>query len=260
MSGKLVAALVAAAVSSASAATVGIVYTKLAPHAGTARGVDDASTVKSAVVLNATENFLDSFADLGVDGDAPACPNRDDARRCVVVARAADIKLNILGYTVSIPPIWLGGDSEDRYASMERSFFAPTDPLGDFGLLNRREFGWEYFGVNKHDPQSNGQSSSDSQTQTTTSSGSPPASPPVSNDLTPSTSDVAPLSFAALDNVVDDAPLVGDNLPQLGGSSGALGPATVPEPSTWLMMLIGAGFLGFIKRRRLAALMRSATH
>ena len=43
---------------------------------------------------------LDGFANSGVDGDAPACPNRDDTQRCMVVARAADIKLNILGYAV----------------------------------------------------------------------------------------------------------------------------------------------------------------
>lgn len=164
MSGKLVAALVAAAVSSASAATVGIVYTKLAQHTGAGHaGGDDASTVKSAVVIGATGSVLDSFANSGVDGDAPACPNRDDARRCVVVARASDIKLNILGYTVSIPPIWLGGDSEDRYANTDSPFFAPLDPLGEFGLTDRRQFDWEYFQLNKQDPKSNGQSSSNSQ-------------------------------------------------------------------------------------------------
>ena len=139
MSGKIVAALVAVGVTSGSAATVGIVYSKFATHNYATHGHgDDSSTVKSAVVINASEAFLDSTGVNGVDGDAPACPNREDAKGCVVVTRASDIKLNILGYTVSIPPIWLGGDSEDQYASAERGFFAPIDPLGEFGLIGRR--------------------------------------------------------------------------------------------------------------------------
>jgi hypothetical protein len=208
--------------------------------------------VRSAVVLNASETVLDSFAESGVDGDAPACPNRDDARRCIVVARASDIKLNILGYTVSIPPIWLGGDSEDR------SFFAPFDPLGEFGLVKRRGLSWEYSELNKHDPNSGGQSSTDSQNQTTTFSSTPAPPPPILNDLTPSGSD-APLSFAPLDNVFDTAPPPTSDLP-LPGSLDPSTPPTVPEPSTWLMMLLGAGFLGLIKRRRIAALIKPAVN
>ena len=46
-----------------------------------------------------------------------------------MVSRASTIRLTILGYTVAIPPIWLGGDSEDRYAWGRSSYpWLANDP------------------------------------------------------------------------------------------------------------------------------------
>ncbi|HXZ17402.1 MAG TPA: hypothetical protein VEH77_15825, partial [Roseiarcus sp.] len=77
MSGKVLVAVVAVAVSSASAATVGgFVYKMVAPQHGAAQiGVGETASVSGpvkAVVLNASESagpFADSSADDG--GDAP---------------------------------------------------------------------------------------------------------------------------------------------------------------------------------------------
>jgi hypothetical protein len=117
LSGKIAIGLVTAAVSSASAATVGVVYTKIVYT----NNIDVASvaelapsTPKTAVVLNAKEGYFDSVQDSSSsDADAPVCPGAEDSQRCVVVARASDVHLKILGYTLSLPPIWLGGDSQD---------------------------------------------------------------------------------------------------------------------------------------------------
>ena len=121
MSGKVVVAFVAAAVSSASAATVGVVYTRVV-HTGNFDHVTSVADVSSgpttAVVLNAKEGYFDSVKDSSSsDADAPVCPGGEGSPHCVVVARAAEVRLNILGYTLTLPSIWLGGDSEDSYTA-----------------------------------------------------------------------------------------------------------------------------------------------
>ncbi len=125
MSGKLIIGFVAAAVSSASAATVGVVYTKIvhthnidAPFP-VAEVPASSAQLKTAVVLNANEGYFDSFKDSSSSDevDAPVCSGVEDSQRCVVVARASDVHLKILGYTLSLPPIWLGGDSQDADTS-----------------------------------------------------------------------------------------------------------------------------------------------
>jgi hypothetical protein len=128
LSGKVIAAVVAAAVSSASAATVGVVYKKMVEpkpvEASAPVGVMVASggPVRSAVVLNASDSLFGFLAGSTGEGDSSAdsttgegdatCRGRDG---CVLVARTSDRRVNILGSAATMP-FWLGGDSRDVYA------------------------------------------------------------------------------------------------------------------------------------------------
>jgi hypothetical protein len=127
LSGKVIAAVVAAAVSSASAATVGVVYKKMVEpkpvEASAPVGVTVASgPVRSAVVLNASDSLFGFLASSTGEGDSSAdsttgegdatCRGRDG---CVLVARTSDRRVNILGSAATMP-FWLGGDSRDVYA------------------------------------------------------------------------------------------------------------------------------------------------
>jgi hypothetical protein len=125
VSAKVIVAVLVAA-SSASAATVGVVYNKfVAPHherAAVMGGVGPAETtapVRTAVVLNASESLFEHDSDGSPDGAAPVCPTAADSHGCIMVMRPSDVHLKILGYTLTIPPLWLGGDSQDRYAATD---------------------------------------------------------------------------------------------------------------------------------------------
>jgi PEP-CTERM motif len=125
VSGKVIVAVLLAA-SSASAATVGVVYSRfIAPHherAAVMGGVGPAqraAPVRTAVVLNASESLFEHDSDGSPDGAAPVCPTAADSHGCIMVMRPSDVRLKILGYTLTIPPLWLGGDSEDRYAATD---------------------------------------------------------------------------------------------------------------------------------------------
>ena len=129
MSGKVIVAVVAAAVSSASAATVGVVYKKMVEpkpievSAPVSETGPSTGPVRSAVVLNASDSLFGFLADSTGEGDLTAnsisqgdptaCRGRAG---CVMVARASDRRVNILGSATTIPPFWLGGDSRDFYA------------------------------------------------------------------------------------------------------------------------------------------------
>ncbi len=128
MSGKIIVAVVAAAVSSASAATVGVVYKKMVEpkpieiSAPVSEAAASLGPVRSAVVLNATDSLFgflagstgegDSSADTTGGSDATACRG---GARCVIVARTSDRRVNILGSAA--PSFWLGGNSRDFYAN-----------------------------------------------------------------------------------------------------------------------------------------------
>ena len=130
MTGKIIVGIVAAAFSSASAATVGVVYTRIiqSPHVDTiASAVEVASVpgpVTGAVVLSATDGSFDLGKESSPEADAPPCSGLDNSQRCVVVAHASDVRLKILGYTLTLPPMWLGGDSQDSYSPSGNSHFS----------------------------------------------------------------------------------------------------------------------------------------
>ena len=183
MSGKVFAVVVAAAVSSASAATVGVVYKQMVEQKPIEASVPmtemaaSAGPVKSAVVLNASDSLFgflagsmtegDSSADSAGESDPTAC--RAGAR-CVVVARASDRRVNILGSAAAIPPFWLGGDSRDVYADRAaQGVLSFDEPARIVVHLARRRLKTGTLGF---DPQSDDGSA---QTGTQEPSGSGPA-------------------------------------------------------------------------------------
>ena len=169
----MLAAVVAAAVSSASAATVGVVYKKIVePNHETSVSVSETSAsggpVRSAVVLNASDNLFGFFVGSTDDSDTLTDPTGESdpgicrgSASCLVVARASDRRVNILGSAAPIPPIWLGGDSRDFYADR-----AEQDILSAFNHLamGRRRLKFRTIGF---DPQSD-----DGSAQSGTPSGS----------------------------------------------------------------------------------------
>ncbi len=326
MSGKVIAVVVAAAVSSASAATVGVVYKKMvepkpieasAPMTETAAS---AGSVKSAVVLNASDSVFgfwagsttegDSSADSAGESDPTAC--RAGAR-CAVVARASDRRVNILGSAAAIPPFWLGGDSRDVYADRAAQGVLSFDEPARI-VVHRagRRLETETLGF---DPQSDDGSA---QTGTQEPSGPGPAnlssafnsgdsSPTTSGDSAPTTSGAGlgypieidvqtpPLALeipppadnvSSLDNLltafspIDTAPNPPPTFDLSSNPQPWQTPAppdsplttvptvtipyyvptnggTAPEPSTWVMTIIGFATLGLFKRRRLAAALKA---
>ncbi len=165
MSGKFIVAAFAVGLSSASAATVGFVYTRLVQtwnmEAAISKGEAAANPgpLKSAVVLNASGGFFGSFADSPADSDAAACPVGADSLRCGAGSHASDKRVNILGHTVIIPPIWLGGDSENQYSNEDNRFdWFGDEPRQTFDFKRRfrlRRAGLDELSLS---PQSDGES------------------------------------------------------------------------------------------------------
>lgn len=146
MSGKLIVAVVAAAVSSASAATVGVVFTRVIHprhvEASASASAPAPGPVKSAVVLNASESLFDPPAgDSSSESDVPGCSTPGGAQHCAAAPHGSDVRLNILGSSLTIFPIWLGGDSEDLYAGRNNlnvgQGYAPAEPVEFFARVGR---------------------------------------------------------------------------------------------------------------------------
>ena len=294
MSGKyIVAALLA--VSTTSAATVGVVYTGVVPPrhgeapAASAEAASPIGAVKSAVVLNAQTGSFDRFAD---SAEGPVCPGQAAATSCVMVSGASSIRLNILGYTVTFPPVWLGGDSEDQYFAEgfpwleDPSFFGPWTAVG----RRRPSIGSVAAGTDDGDPTAGSQSQDQSGSQSFSTRLDVvfgPASPnlpflseavgpgatlflgaatgdsPGRSDwrFSPGALFPTPVSVDAPGSSQPDAPeLVAAQsrpaVPFFSGETTFGGDA--PEPSTWLMTIAGFATLGLFKRRRIASALRSS--
>jgi len=283
VSGKFIAAVLVAA-SSASAATVGVVYTKLASprHEAAAVAVDNGSApsaLQSAVVLNASESLFEHES--GEDSADPICTAAAEARGCFTVMRSSDVRLKILGYTLTIPPLWLGGDSEDQYGvTNTRSSWLGNDPP-EIEFLLRPPYRYVRFAKSgaQSGAQSDGQSDSrDASTSNATATTDQNASVPwtVVEFVAPSTGGetvtrlVDDLLFDDLQPAANSAPGLPQNLaveslwgPGVSDPTTSLPPIVTdpqasasgaPEPSTWLMLLTGAATLGWFSRRRRLAL------
>jgi hypothetical protein len=260
MSGKTtIIAFVALAASSASAATALVVYTRFFEpqpvHASAAGGgASGQGQAESAVVLNASEGF--SFADSDGDSGSPACPSDGDSQRCALVLSGSDVRLRILGSTPTFPPIWLGGDSEDRYTL--NSFFRPAfDTSSLFGTV-----------VQNATNQPTGQTGPSDQNvfQTDGVQASRNSSNFALEIIAPSPSLDGGFPIIPIDQLgsnplsaiepIDALPVAE---PLIGYSPSAMtgGGGTVPEPSTWVMMLVGfvsLGFAGYQASRKRVAL------
>ncbi len=315
MSGKTIIAFVALAASSASAATATIAYTRIfqpQPVHTLAAGSGGASVqghAESAVVLNASEGF--SFADSDGDRGSPACLSDGDSQRCTSGLRGSDVRLQILGSTPTFPPIWLGGDSEDRYTLDGNSFFRPAfGTSSPFELVVQDK-------INRPNGQTGASDQYTSQTDGVQASSnssnfafeiiapSPlahildrgfsivpvdqlghdplsafvpidalPVAEPLIGSVVPAPPDPSsssccvapgtdPLSaFVPIDALPVAEPLIGSAIPAPTDPSPFVWPetggsGTAPEPSTWVMMLVGfasLGFAGYHASRKRAAL------
>jgi hypothetical protein len=308
LSGKILVALVAIAVSSASAATVGVVYTKIVEHRhviadfSVEETAPNAGPAKNAVVLNASDNYFESFTGSSTDGDAPLCQSGSESRRCTLVPVRSDIHLRILGYTVTIPPIWLAGDSEDRYFDADTALRWPDDrPQPIFEIVRRGKRQRLVSDLTELTTQSD--NGSQEQDETQGQNNSSPSSPGAETTVVELATS---LSFAnagadihlvfsfssgggqpSASIPIDVEPHIGrtdrgfheDNWPHSFSSPpvpdvrtpwtppgvswahfGIETPAaTVPEPSTWTMMVAGFATLGVLARRRIVAALKSAT-
>jgi PEP-CTERM motif len=283
LTGKALIAIVALAVSSASAATVGVVYTRIvqthhSAAALAAEGVGGSGQppAKSAVVLNALESLSGAFADSAGDDGAPACPTVGDSSHCAAGLRDPDVRLKILGSEPS-PPIWLGGDSEDRYSLEGDPFFWPgLDAPSPFELVVKLPVSPSSGQTGSQDQnvsQANGaQSSSTGSSLGVQSNAFEISAPsaPFANILGAGfpnvTIDPSGLGSIPIDAPPAADPFFGDSLgpgptppvPPLPATLsccdtfGAGGGVTTPEPSTWMMMglgFAGLAFAGYRSRR-----------
>jgi hypothetical protein len=236
LSGKFIVAGLLAA-STASAATVGVVYTRVAEprHAEATVVASDApsapSSVKSAVVLDAQDGFFEHFAG---SGDAPVCPSKDEPGGCVMVSRASAIRLNILGYTVTIPAVWLGGDSEDRYFAQDSSFpwleNGPSPGFGPWIVIGRRRVA-----SGASDPQTDGgnpTTGSQSQQQSQSASGTSAAVETVSLPAVSPTVTVPSDHVDVSTTTIPEAATVADTLEQSSPLPSA-DDDFAPVPTSW---------------------------
>jgi hypothetical protein len=291
VSGKFIAAVLLAA-SSASAATVGVVYTRLASprHEAAAISVDKgaAAPLQSAVVLNASESLFEHES--GEEITDPVCTTAAETHGCFTVMRSSDVRLNILGYTLTIPPLWFGGDSEDLYgpANSRSSWFGNGPPEIEFLLPPPYRYARAAKAGAQTDAQSDSQSGSqkastgDATTGTTNATDQKTSQPPtIAEFVAPSTDGLTMthqvlVDHPQIDDFLSPAPSSPD-LPQDVAAPSLLDlsdpisdptsfalqpivtdpqvdPPVAPEPSTWLMVLTGMAALGWLSRRRRFAL------
>lgn len=298
MSGRVILAVLLAA-SSASATTAGFVYTRLvAPRHESAvtvgvGPVQATAPVKTAVVLNASESLFGSLSDSSPDSGAPVCPTATDSHGCITLMRASNVRLKILGYTLTIPPLWLGGDSEDQYAATDNrapwlghefpELFVHPAHLHAHTARGELPTDPENSDSDSGSPQGGSQSGSSNDSA---NDGSQPAPAARTDDsvstivelLTPSADIRSAISSADYDPLLStylqDAllPDAAADITTPAPLQTALDPTQViapppltlslvpplqspaiPEPSTWLMMTAGLGAIGFLRRRRIWA-------
>ena len=272
MGGKITGAIAAIAVSSASASVVGVVYTGLGSVGLDFRSVfgfaDSAerAPLEAGVVLDASKGHVTSLPDLKAESDGPRCQDVKGSGGCILVSPDPDLKLKFFGYTVSLPADWYGLDGgDDAYRAGDKQQFSFIKYKGGSALngdalngdaLNGNALSGSVFGNSPNSNALNGDASSRNN-QTDVAETAQTVETPYfsgSNNL-PSIS--IPPGYSI---VVGEAPL-GEFQPPAtpnaafnpgaSGSSGAV--PSIPEPSTWAMMLAGFAGLGYAALRRASA-------
>lgn len=235
MDGKVLAGLAAIALSSASAGVVGVVSTGLVSFRSDEVRVNPPSASGGAapgtrVVIDTARNHLASIPDPPDHGGA-GCGNAAGGR-CILLSPATGVTLTIFGHTVSLPTDWYGlEDGEDIYDAGGLSHLSAL--LGD----PRQPAKNALPGLTDQDNEE--KSSNNGVTQTNGNSNAP-------NDF-PSLSPFDDLSGV----LAAPSLLPNGEAPTILFLSDAVTPqASIPEPSTWAMLLAGFAALGFAGFRR----------
>jgi PEP-CTERM motif len=248
---KITGAIAAIAVSSASASVVGLAYTGLVAVRFDSTGVfglvDGAERAppETGVVLDATKGPFTSLPDLPADGDGPRCQDVTGSGGCILVAPAPELKLTFFGYTVSLPMDWYGFDrGDDAYRAPQEQQFLE--------LFSERQQTPEH-GVQNSDGQTGVQNApqTDEVPYSSASDNSPALmSTPFTYSIVVGDAPIGKLQTPAMPNGGPN-PTEALGSPFASMSSGSV--ASIPEPSTWAMMLAGLAGLGFAGLRRARA-------
>jgi hypothetical protein len=247
--GKVAAALAAVALLSASASVVGVIYTGVVSVRYDLGGAPNFNAVADRARSGKSDGLDATKVRFGPVPDSPAesgTPCRDDfgTGGCFVVYPSPDLKFSFFGYTISLPAEWYNYDfGDDLYRGGEQRFLALfSDP--DLVTSNNA-------------PDSTGQEdaativNSDGLSRQTQSSDSHPI-------LSDANAIYAPNAFQAPNvnydpNVID----VAQPAPTPSGTPQSpvpsllpAGPtATIPEPSTWPLILTGCAALALARVR-----------
>lgn len=278
MSGKTVVFFLVLAASSASATTATVVYTrifhpKLADtfSAGGA-GASGQGGPPSAVVLKASEGFLGSFADYDGDSGVPACLS--DSASCGSALQVPQVQ--ILRSVPAFPPVWFGGDSQDTYTPDGDSVSGPdSDMSSSFERFVRRTIKRPDGQIGASDQnQPDGQTEASDQKQAQNDGGSVSSNsqnfPPEITAPSPPSDSIPDLGFpfAPVDQLAigpinasesigtpgaeplaENSPIENSAPPTQLPWAATQVTGSVPEPSTWVMMLAGFAGLGFASYR-----------
>ena len=250
MSGKVAGALAAIAVSSASASVVGVIYTgvvSLRHDAPAVSGVVEASErAPKGFVVDATKDHVTSLPDVPAE-NGPRCQDVGGPGRCVVVLPLSEPNLNFFWFRVTLP--W-----SDFYSSDEGDDVYRVRLEGRFiELFVDPRQGSKVAAQDSSQDDSNGQDN-------TSEAGSQTAD--YSDFSAEQTSTPSLYSIVVGESYVNDfTPYTntnfGDSSTGVGGwstPSGSSGPiGSIPEPSTWAMLLAGFAGLGFLGWRRARA-------
>jgi len=265
------------AASTGSAATLGVLYTAVVsprrPEPVVVAGGDSqagSTSVATAVVLSAQDG---SFERAAGAAEAPVCPSWTQSTGCVVVSRSSDIRMKLFGYTVSIPPVWVGRDGEDRYVPPDiqlywltnRQFSLDSWMAGDRRRTRRVALSAQSDGDNRGGGQDPGPAAIPETVGPSVAPGVP--APPLDAGV-PATFETAPQLASQPDGwTLPPSPLfapaaqsqdalVTDTAgsPYAPAAPASLlfsGPSAIddstPEPSTWLMTLAGFAALAVAK-------------
>lgn len=252
MVGKAGAVIAAIAFSSASASVVGVIYTGFVSFRDDAAGISnrvggfERAPMEAKVVLNPAKGQL---TDLPPERTVPGCRDEVGPSRCILLLiPSPDLKLSFFGYTVSIPARWyVDAGTDDLYrGGQEQQFLqlfvdpATTNKNAPDGVdqVTSGDGGndYAYSDAGGISGSSNYSISTDNLFIV-----ADPLDPTVSSSSNPSSADdgvatneVGPTAFPTVDS--------------FRGLS-TVPNTTIPEPSTWMMVLAGFAGLGLVRYR-----------
>ncbi len=252
MGGKAGAMIAAIAFSSASASVVGVIYTGFVSFRDDAAGISNLvggfqrAPIEAKVVLDPAKGQVASLTDLPPERAVPGCRDEAGPSRCILLIPSPDLKLSFFGYTVSIPAKWyVDAATDDLYRGGQEQQFLQSfvDPAatkknapGSVDQVTSGVGGNDYGysdagGISGSSTISTGNVFivSDQLDPTAYSSANP-----LLADESVAPSEVGPTAIPAM-----------DSFPSLA----TMPNTTIPEPSTWMMVLAGFAGLGLARYR-----------